>query len=564
MYQKIKNKMAYVSVKGKIKVAVTCLIVALTIVSVIGSTAIISLKNNVESYQRVEIENQAITDCRINLNNIARYLREMVIEEGNTDPVHYIEMIDNLKIGIDAQLVVLSESEYVDRAILDAYKAEIQNWYQIGERITNAVKSEDNSGAAKIIREECNAALKDLIVRVDVVSEQITAEMNRVSKLSNIIYYLSLANNALFLLLGILFGVFLSKKLMEDISNPVEAIEKAAQDMESGVLSINLDFHSHDEMGILASSLRHAAAKLSAYIDDISHAMAAFSKGHFDVEPKTEWTGDFRQIYESVYDFEVNMSRIVTEIYIVAEQVDKLAAEVAGSAGILAEGAIDQATIIEELASSIEGISTEIVNNAKNADGISKEVENVSREIIGSNQKMQEMVNSMKEINEASAKISTMISAINDIASQTNLLALNASIEAARAGEAGRGFAVVADQVSLLAAQSANAAKESRVLIEASVEAVAKGLVIADETAKQLISAVNNSKIITGEVNNVAETLRVQAAAFEQINSGVENISNVCQNNASVSQECAATSEEMNKQANNLESLLRSFTVLKL
>lgn len=563
MYMKIKNKVEKISVRGKINLAITCLIVALAFVSTIGSLSIISLKNNVKSYGRVEEQNRAITDCRINLNNIARYLREMVIEEGNTDYTVHANKISELKVKNDELLSVLVGSKYITSEALTAYENEINSWYAIGDKIIAAVKEHDHSAAVAIIREECNGGLQDLIEKVDVINNQIQQEMNRVQKLSYIITYLSLGNNGVILLLAILLGIFLTRRLMEDIGAPIEAIQKAAKTMEEGCLSIDLDFHSYDEMGMLASNLRHSTAILSGYINDISHAMEAFSNGQFDVQPQTEWKGDFRKIYESVYNFEVNMSRVVTEISTVAEQVDQLAVEVAGSAGILAEGAINQASIIEELATNIENVYGEISDNAKNADGISKEVEAVSMEIIGSNEKMQEMVKSMEEINASSAKISTMIAAINDIASQTNLLALNASIEAARAGEAGRGFAVVADQVSLLAAQSAEAARESKTLIEASVSAVAKGMVIADDTAKQLVTAVQNSKSITNEVQNMAIVLGKQAVVFEQISNGVEDISNVCQNNASISQECAATSEEMNKQADNLEHLLAAFSVLK-
>ena len=137
------------------------------------------------------------------------------------------------------------------------------------------------------------------------------------------------------------------------------------------------------------------------------------------------------------------------------------------------------------------------------------------------NAKMREMVKSMLEIKDASIQIEKIIETINDIASQTNLLALNASIEAARAGEAGKGFAVVANQVNQLADQSAQAVKESAALIKTSVNAVGKGVSFAEETAQQLEIIAQNSKIITGEVSDIADTLANQTVEIQQINEGI-------------------------------------------
>ena len=124
-----------------------------------------------------------------------------------------------------------------------------------------------------------------------------------------------------------------------------------------------------------------------------------------------------------------------------------------------------------------------------------------------------------------------------------------------------KGIQSVADQVSVLASQSAGAAKESTVLIEASVRAVEKGMIIADETAVTLEQAVEGSKIITEDVNKVAGALESQMASFTQINAGVEHINDVVQTNSATSQQCAAASQEMNSQASTLDDLVSKFKV---
>ncbi|MBV1832402.1 methyl-accepting chemotaxis protein, partial [Komagataeibacter melomenusus] len=134
----------------------------------------------------------------------------------------------------------------------------------------------------------------------------------------------------------------------------------------------------------------------------------------------------------------------------------------------------------------VENVAEQVRHNSQSASEISTKVVVLGDDILENDTKMHEMVKSMLEIKNASMQIDKIIETINDIASQTNLLALNASIEAARAGEAGKGFAVVANQVNQLAEQSSQAVKESAALIKTSVNAVGKGMLLAEETAEQL------------------------------------------------------------------------------
>jgi methyl-accepting chemotaxis protein len=365
-------------------------------------------------------------------------------------------------------------------------------------------------------------------------------------------------------ILSVVISVYIGKSILKSIMVPLEQIEKCAQELTEGNLHTNLECHSEDELGDLAHSLRKAISILSSYVDDISTSMSEFAQGNFDVQPSVDWKGDFMGIRDAFTMFEENMADTINGIQKVASQVEMGAEQVSSTSMELAQGATDQASVMEEFTATIETVSEQVSANAKYAENISKQVEAVGGEITVTTDKMDEMVVSMGEIEKSSQQIRKIIDTINDVATQTNLLALNASIEAARAGESGRGFAVVANQVTALAAQTAAAAKESTELIENSIAEVARGKQITVEIAKQQNTVAMNTKSIVQEVNNVAETLGSQKDAFVQLNEGVNQINDVVQTNSATSQQCAASSQEMNCQADTLAKLIGKFKVASM
>ena len=225
----------------------------------------------------------------------------------------------------------------------------------------------------------------------------------------------------------------------------------------------------------------------------------------------------------------------------------------------MSQGATEQASSIQELAASITEISNQVNQNAENAENASKKATNVGDQIISSNEHMQEMTSAMKEISEKSSQIGKIIKTIEDIAFQTNILALNAAVEAARAGEAGKGFAVVADEVRSLASKSAEASKDTSLLIEGSIQAVNKGTEIADITASQLLEVVSGAKDIVTTIDNIANASKQQANSVRQVTVGVDQISSVVQTNSATAEESAAASEELSGQAQILKELVNRF-----
>jgi methyl-accepting chemotaxis protein len=376
-------------------------------------------------------------------------------------------------------------------------------------------------------------------------------------------YYVCLVVVVLIAVVSTILSIIIGNSIQMSITTPLEKIEDCTQELTEGNLHTELEYHSKDELGQLAHNLRTAIEILSSYVDDISMTMEEFAKGNFDVQPTVEWKGDFVGILDAFTTFEQNMAETVNGIQKVALEVEMDAEQVSATSMELAQGATDQASVMEEFTATIENVSDQVSANAEYTREISRKVEGVGGEISTTTDRMNDMVESMNEIEKSSQQIRQIIDTISDVASQTNLLALNASIEAARAGESGRGFAVVANEVTALAASTATAVQESTKLIENSIAEVAKGMQLTEEIAKQHTSLAENTRNIVEEVNNVADTLGAQKEAFLQLNEGVNQINCVVQTNSATSQQCAASSQEMSGQADTLGKLISKFKVAK-
>lgn len=487
----------------------------------------------------------------------------MALDDDESTYSSYKETVEARLTELEPEVVMLNKTDVISDELSSRYAEALNEWRPMGYQIMDLVQEGKKEEAVTKIFTESAAALDNLVAISQQIDEEIAAEKQRVVWLSQIVAVVGCISIVVFIITASMMAARIGKRIVTSILTPLQELESFAGELSAGNLHFELKHQSDDEFGSMADHLRTAVGILSSYVDDISNTMQEFSDGNFDVRPSVEWEGDFKGIQDSLMQFEKSMSETVKGIQRVADRVSYDSQQVALSSEGLAQGAAEQTAITGDLSSTLTSVSEQVSKNADNADAISKKVDVLGQEIINSNQKMQEMVDSMGEINQASAEIGKIIATINDIASQTNLLALNASIEAARAGEAGKGFAVVADQVSVLAAQSSEAAKESTALIGSSVKAVEKGMVIADETAQQLKHVVDDSKAITKEVSEVAVALESQTSAISQIDNGVEHINEVVKTNSQAAEESAAASREMSSQAESLEGLIRRFKVGK-
>ena len=256
------------------------------------------------------------------------------------------------------------------------------------------------------------------------------------------------------------------------------------------------------------------------------------------------------------------VTRINEDLFASAGSLESAAGQVSTSSQELSSGAAELASSVEEMTSSLEELQSIIESNTKNIG----EGELMMRETMTGSKlavsKMTDLKVSHEEIKDNSQKIVRIIKVIDDIAFQTNILALNAAVEAARAGDAGRGFAVVADQVKNLASKSAEAAKETSLLIESAIDSVNKGYSLGNEVGDTLNKAVDLATKVSQILEEVNRASNEQLKGATQVTKAVGQINTVVQQTASSSEETAAAGEELLSQAEMMKGIVENLNVL--
>ena len=250
------------------------------------------------------------------------------------------------------------------------------------------------------------------------------------------------------------------------------------------------------------------------------------------------------------------ISRTVEHLTDTSDQVASASTEVSSASQSLAEGASEQAASLEESSSSLEEMASMIKQNADNSHEANTLMANCSKVVDGANSSMIQLTGSMEDITKASEETSKIVKTIDEIAFQTNLLALNAAVEAARAGEAGAGFAVVAEEVRNLAIRSAEAAKNTTVLIEDTVRKVKDGSDLVSKSDQAFSTLADEAKKVGELISEIAGASKEQAQGIDQVSKGVAEMDKVTQQNAANSEESASAAEELNAQAEMMKQMV--------
>ena len=283
------------------------------------------------------------------------------------------------------------------------------------------------------------------------------------------------------------------------------------------------------------------------------------ARGELQVIESAPRGDEFGQLMNTLRTMIGQLSDVVLGVRQSAEGVASASAEIAHGNHDLSARTEHQASALEQTAASMDELSAQVRQNADSARQANQLALNASSAALRGGEVVGKVVHTMKQINEDSGSISDIISVIDGIAFQTNILALNAAVEAARAGSEGRGFAVVASEVRALAGRSADAAKQIKTLIGASVERVAQGTLLVDEagaTMSEVVDSVNRVTTIMAEISSASQE---QAAGVEQVGEAVSQMDQVTQQNAALVEQMAAAASSLKARAAELVATVEVF-----
>ena len=306
---------------------------------------------------------------------------------------------------------------------------------------------------------------------------------------------------------------------------------------------------------VIARSIVSQLGGEPAEANSITHRMA---QGDLSVQIALR-PGDNFSIMHGIKTMRDNVAHIVANVREGSDGVANSSAEIAQGNHDLSARTEQQASALEQTSAAMETLRSQVIHNADNARQANQSAASASTVAAKGGEVVERVVETMKGINDSSKKISEIISVIDGIAFQTNILALNAAVEAARAGEQGRGFAVVASEVRSLAGRSADAAKEIKSLINASVERVQQGTLLVDEAGTTMSDVVGSIRRVSDLVGEISSASAEQAANVAQVGEAVSHMDQATQQNAALVEEMAASASSLKAQAGDLVGAVAVF-----
>ena len=545
----------------KLKYAFTTVIVTLAIAVVVSLVSIV--KMNVDTYKFYK-EAYANSTLQMEIRKDIQLVGKYILWSMTTDDASSTQSYSNLAQKYADQVgknVTALEKSYNDKKKVAELKDAIEELKKQRAAVVELAKRNKNDEALALFNSDYNDAtekIQDILVDIGKVASAEAKSQYTSARVTGLVSII------LMILIGagtVAFSNVIRTTITGIMLKPIQELESAAEKLKAGQLDVEINYESPDELGKLAGNFRQACKTLEVIVQDTSYLLGEMAEGNFNVSSNNPqiYIGNFKQQYESMSKLKHELSDTMTQINEASEQVASGSGQLAGGAQALAEGATDQAGAVEELTATVESVSGIAESSAESASGAYQMVRTAVEQADQSREELQALTNAMERISSTSQEIQNIIGSIEEIASQTNLLSLNASIEAARAGEAGKGFAVVADQIGKLAGDSAQAAVNTRDLIEKSLQEIENGNQITEKTVAALNKILESMNDFANAAKGASESSTEQANMLKQIEQGIEQISSVVQSNSAAAEETSATSQELSAQSEGLKNLVGRF-----
>lgn len=551
--EKIKKCIANLKVEGKLKVYQMTVLVMTLFLVLVALISTVVIRSNIEKITKVwspSLEYLQDLETMTAKYRIKQY--QHLVESDAAVMNSCEEEIKKLESQIqdtDAKLEAIMSANSKAQKGQDDYEVANAAWKKYrgaSDEILQLSREGKQQEASKLMTGEVYEDYKSFSKKLTILRDKFQVELDQAKTMANvctvIIFIVIVAAGLAIAVVTTLIGGIITNSITE----PVEQIEAAVASLRKGELSNveMLTYESEDEFGDTIRNLKEAMGILADYVREISVEVKAIAQGDLtrNGDDITDFLGDFSELKTSLLYILKRFNSTLTEISNLAEQVSSNSSEVENASKSLADGATEQAGVIEELNATIDTVVDMAEDTAKETQNASARVKASANKANEEKEKMNDLLKEMEHITEISKEIGNIITDIEDIASQTNLLSLNASIEAARAGEAGKGFAVVADQIGKLAADSAKSAVNTRDLIDKTLVEIEKGNTITRTTADAFNQIITDMESFAELAENTMEKANSQAESLEQIGQGIEQLSGVVQGNAASSEENTAIS----------------------
>ena len=551
--EKIKKRIANLKVEGKLKVYQMTVLVMTLFLVLVALISTVVIRSNIEKITKVwspSLEYLQDLETMTAKYRIKQY--QHLVESDAAVMNSCEEEITKLESQIqdtDAKLEAIMSANSKAQKGQDDYEVANAAWEKYrgaSDEILQLSREGKQQEASKLMTGEVYEDYKSFSKKLTILCGKFQVELDQAKTMANvctvIIFIVIVAAGLAIAVVTTMIGRIITNSITE----PVKQIDAAVASLRKGELSNveMLTYESEDEFGDTIRNLKEAMGILADYVREISVEVKAIAQGDLtrNGDDITDFLGDFSELKTSLLYILKRFNSTLTEISNLAEQVSSNSSEVENASKSLADGATEQAGVIEELNATIDTVVDMAEDTAKETQNASARVKASANKANEEKEKMNELLTEMEHITEISKEIGNIITDIEDIASQTNLLSLNASIEAARAGEAGKGFAVVADQIGKLAADSAKSAVNTRDLIDKTLVEIEKGNTITRTTADAFNQIITDMESFAELAENTMEKANSQAESLEQIGQEIEQLSGVVQGNAASSEENTAIS----------------------